>query len=216
MQRPRRRIGWIVGLAVAALVAVGLVVGLSRNYSSSDLASRSTTSITDFSVGVTLYDANDRVAMPNLTGTDLEGSPLRLSDYPGQILVLNLWGSWCGPCRAEAPDLAAVSASMAGHGVQFIGVDTKDNPASARSFERHYGIAYPSFDDSATPVLAEFPHVVPLSAIPSTVVVDPRGEVAAAIVGRVDASTLRGIIEDLQAESTSSPASSTPASPAAS
>ena len=111
--------------------------------------------------------------------------------------MLNVWGSWCGPCRAEAPDLAEISAETMDQGVRFIGIDVRDNPAAARAFEREFGITYPSFDDQDGQVLASFAGVVPVSAVPSTIVVDQSGVIRASIVGKTDTRTLRGLIDDL-------------------
>lgn len=194
---PMVRRSWTAIVAlVAALAVVGLVVGLSHDWSP-DSGATATGPEGDTSLGLEMYALGDRIELPAISGRDVDGEPLATADYPGTILVLNLWGSWCGPCRAEAPDLAKVSKVTKNKGVQFLGIDTRDNPASARAFQRHYGITYPSFDDQDGSIMASFPRIVPLSAVPSTVFVDADGTIAARVVGRVDDSTLRGIIEDL-------------------
>ncbi len=123
---------------------------------------------------------------------------LDLADLRGHVVVLNVWGSWCAPCRAEAPDLAAISKETESRGVRFVGIDVRDNPAAARAFARSYGITYPSFDDQNGLVLAQFTGIIPVSAVPSTLVVDKSGVIRARVVGQVDGSTLRGLIQDAE------------------
>ena len=99
---------------------------------------------------------------------------------------------------AEAPDLAEISAATAPRGVRFVGIDVRDNPAAGQAFEREFGITYPSFDDENGLVLASFTGIVPVSAVPSTLVVDRDGIIRARNIGRIDATTLCGFIEDAE------------------
>lgn len=156
-------------------------------------------------VGLKIFDPGERPSLPVLEGLTIENEPLSLRDFTGQVLVLNVWGSWCGPCRAEAPLLARVSRKTRQDGVRFVGIDTRDNPSAARSFERRYGITYPSFDDQDGQVLGRLSGIVPLSVVPSTVFVDRDGSVASRVIGQIDAGTLRGVIEDLTAGADRSP-----------
>jgi thiol-disulfide isomerase/thioredoxin len=149
-------------------------------------------------VGLTLYDGDAGIALPAISGKTVDDQTLSLGDLRGHVLVLNVWGSWCAPCRAEAPDLAKISAETAPRGVRFVGIDVRDNAAAARAFARSYGITYPSFDDQNGLVLAQFTGIIPVSAVPSTLVVDKRGVIRARVVGRVDGGTLRGLIEDAE------------------
>ena len=146
--------------------------------------------------GLTLYRGPDGISVTKITGKSITGDQLSVQSLQGHVVVLNVWGSWCGPCRAEAPDLARISRQTAPKGVRFVGVDVRDNPSAARAFEARYGITYPSFDDQSGLVLAQFAGIVPVSAVPSTLVIDRRGVIRARIVGRVDATTLRGLIDD--------------------
>ena len=114
--------------------------------------------------------------------------------------MLNVWASWCAPCRAEAPTLAAVSADMAPQGVQFVGLDTRDSDATARGFLDRFGIAYPNVIDRDGRLQLLFGDSLPPQAIPSTVLVDRQGRVAARALGKVSESSLRGLIEPLVAE----------------
>ncbi len=148
------------------------------------------------SLGWTLYPGDKGIAAPQIDGQTVDGEFLRLSDLRGHVVVLNVWGSWCAPCRAEAPDLAKISKETAPWGVRFVGVNVRDNPASARAFARSFDITYPSWDDENGLVLAQFTGIIPVSAVPSTVVLDANGVIRASVVGRVEASTLNGLIED--------------------
>ncbi|MBA2559737.1 MAG: TlpA family protein disulfide reductase, partial [Propionibacteriales bacterium] len=105
-------------------------------------------------------------------------------------------GSWCGPCRAEAPDLARLARETAARGVRFVGIDTRDTAAAAKAFVRFFHVPYPSIVDEDGRVLLAFRDVIPVSAIPSTLVVDTDGNIAAKVVGQVTYSTLRGLVED--------------------
>lgn len=154
----------------------------------------------DTSVGFRSFPPAQRPPAPRLMGTSIDGNPLDTSQYSGRVLVINVWGSWCGPCRAEAPALAVVSKDAGPDGAVFFGVDVRDNPASAKGFERGYGFPYPSFDDRSGQVLGRFNGLIPITAVPSTVFVDARGRIAARVIGRVDQTTLREEIKALLRE----------------
>ncbi|RYB89086.1 TlpA family protein disulfide reductase [Nocardioides glacieisoli] len=142
------------------------------------------------------YPVGDRPDVGPFEVTMLDGSKLSDTDLRGTATVLNVWGSWCGPCRAEAPELVD-AAERLGPEAQFFGINVRDSPDAARAFERAFEIPYPSVrpDDSAAALLA-FGGVLSAVAVPTTVVVDANGKVAARIVGQTDASTLVGLVED--------------------
>ncbi len=143
----------------------------------------------------------DREPLPAVTGRLLDGGQFESGDYPGTVLVFNVWGSWCAPCRAEAPILQEVWAETGPEGVQFVGVNVKDNDAAARAFEREFGITYPSIVTADSgPVLLAFRSTLPPSAIPSTLVVDREGRVAARIVGQSTYTKLRTLVDEVLAE----------------
>lgn len=149
----------------------------------------------------------DRVEMPRFEGSTLDGGYFDSNDHAGEVLVVNVWGSWCPPCREEAPGLRRVWEETRDRGVQFIGIDVRDNDAAARAFERKYGITYPSIRtaDSSAAMLA-FSSILPQNAIPSTVVVDREGRVAARVIGRTTYVTLRALVTDVLAEEPASKA----------
>ena len=150
--------------------------------------------------GVTVYAAGDRDPAPALAGRTLDDTAFDLDDLTGKIVVINVWGSWCGPCRAETPDLVRVANATATSGVRFVGIDTRDSLAGARAFVKNYDVPYPSVFDPAGKALLPFASVIPSAAIPSSVVVDRRGDVAARVIGAVDESTLQALLDDLLAE----------------
>jgi thiol-disulfide isomerase/thioredoxin len=116
---------------------------------------------------------------------------------------LNVWASWCAPCRAEAPALEEVAVEYANQGVQLIGLNTRDSEASAKNFIQNYGVSFPSIVDTDGRLQLLFNDTLPPQAIPSTIVIDRNGMVAARALGAVDASTLGGIIDQLAQESAS-------------
>lgn len=146
------------------------------------------------------YDPQARERVTPFTATLLDGTRLRSDDLQGQVVVFNVWGSWCGPCRSEAPELASTAKQLEKR-ARFYGINVRDSPDAARAFERAFDIPYSSVspDESASVILA-FRGTLTAAAVPSTVVVDPDGAVAARVVGPVDAATLLGLVEDVLAE----------------
>lgn len=130
-----------------------------------------------------------------LTGESLEGEPLDLADSRGEVTVVNVWWSGCTPCRTEMPMLAQAAREM--DDVTFLGINTR-NPdrGTAIAFERAQRVPYPSiYDVTGAPLLAFGQRYAP-QAMPSTVVLDPEGRVAALVTGVIPTlQTLRDIVE---------------------
>jgi thiol-disulfide isomerase/thioredoxin len=148
---------------------------------------------------VTVLDAPKRVPAPELSGRSLSGRPLALDDFAGSTVVLNVWGSWCAPCREEAPALIKAAERLEDRDVQFLGVSVREpGVASAKAFVRNFGVPYPSIYDSDGSQLLGFRDTLPPDAIPSTLVIDPQGRVAARVLGPVDESTLVGLVNDVE------------------
>lgn len=146
--------------------------------------------------GATVMDPGAREEAPALEGDDLDGKPVSLAGFRGQVVVLNVWGSWCAPCRAEADDLERLSRQTRGEGVRFLGINTRDRDrAAAQSFVGAHDLGFPSLHDPAGELLLRFPPaVLDPQAIPSTLVVDRRGRIAVAIGGAVTAEQLRPLL----------------------
>lgn len=143
---------------------------------------------------VSFIKESNRIAAPKLSGMTLTGK--NYSYNVGQVAVVNVWASWCAPCRAEAPTLAALSEKYTD--VAFIGILTRDNPVNAEAFTRRFAIPYPTLIDDS--VLIGFRKSLPANAIPSTVVIDKKGNVAARISGEVTVASLSELIEKVSAE----------------
>ncbi len=151
---------------------------------------------------VTTVPVDEREPAPEFGGP-LLGSDDRefwLADAAGEVVVLNVWGSWCPPCRKEAPDFQAVWEDVAEDGVRFVGVNTRDNETDALGFVEDFGITFPSVVDTDGRKMLAFRDSLPPAAIPSTLIIDQNGRLAARAVGAIGESTLRGLIEDVQAE----------------
>jgi thiol-disulfide isomerase/thioredoxin len=147
---------------------------------------------------ITVVPAGDREPAPNLTGLDLNGHPLSSDELRGgsRVLVVNVWGSWCAPCRREAPVLAEVARRNAKRGVAFVGLLSRDKPPSALAFVRRFDVAYPSLQDSGGRLQLLFADSLPSQGVPTTWVIDRDGRVAARILGEVSKGTLDGLIDD--------------------
>lgn len=156
-------------------------------------------------------DPADRVDLPAIEGGTLDGGQFDSRDYLGRVLVINVWGSWCPPCRAEAPVLRRVWEENQEKGVQFVGIDVRDNDAAAVAFERSYKITYPSITtEESGPAILAFGTIIPRNAVPSTLVVDREGRVAARVIGRTTYLTLKELVEDTLAEPGASQSSEPP------
>jgi thiol-disulfide isomerase/thioredoxin len=174
--RARRRLVVVAAAAAAAaLLAVLLLVVLPGGSSAVTYVNGNGQAV--------LYTAGHRPLAPDFTGTTLTGSRLSLGSYRGRVVVLNFWGSWCGPCRAEAPALAVTAQQYRPSGVAFLGVDVRDTPASAEAFVRDYGVSYPSVSDTSSVITLDFTAVVPIAGTPTTLVIDRTGHIAGAVFG---------------------------------
>jgi thiol-disulfide isomerase/thioredoxin len=148
-----------------------------------------------------LIAVGDRPPAPALAGTTLEGEPLDVADYRGQVVVLNFWASWCPPCRAEAPNLIEVAETTRDSGVQFLGVNVKNARDEALAFERKQGVPYPSLHDQPGVLLTRFRTLVP-QVPPTTLLLDREGRIAGRFIGGVTTRELLAPVQALAAEST--------------
>lgn len=153
-------------------------------------------------VGVTSYAIGERTSMPPIAGETLSGAQLELATLAGSVVVLNSWASWCAPCIEETPELIAASLRTASSDVVFVGLNVNDDPTKARKFVEQLQIPYDSIMDPDGALLATLPEVPP-GSLPSTLVIDRTGRVAARIIGPIPPGVLAGVVEAVSAEAVS-------------
>ncbi|AFM15455.1 thiol-disulfide isomerase-like thioredoxin [Mycolicibacterium chubuense NBB4] len=150
------------------------------------------------------YDPPDRRGKPGpLSGPDLSDTnkTLSLKDFADKVVVINVWGQWCGPCRTEIPELQKVYAATRDKGVAFLGIDVRDNNIdAARDFVVDRGVTFPSIYDPPMRTMIAFGGRYPTTVIPSTVVLDREHRVAAVFLRELLASDLQPVVERLAAE----------------
>lgn len=195
MSRPRR----LRTLSLLATVVLTVVMGCS--------SATGPGSVTVAGQGFVSGDGTvaqlppSRRATPvELAGTTLDGKRLSLSALRGNVVVLNVWASWCAPCIAEAPALEAVHEMTAGKGVSFVGLNFRDDPASAKAHERRFGVTYPSIEDTDGRGVLALRGVLPPKAVPTTLVIDRQGRVAARSLAKIDRVVLTDLVNDVLAE----------------
>ena len=188
MFRPKRR---VVVLAAAVSTGVLLAVVLLAGWATS--GPRNVTDVGG-NPNAVLYAAGHRPLAPEFTATTLTGSRLSFSSYRGRVVVLNFWGSWCVPCREEAPALAVAAEQYRPDGVAFLGVDVRDTTASAEAFARSFSIPYPSVSDSSSQITLDFTAVVPIAGTPTTLVIDRTGRIAGAVFGTATYAELTAML----------------------
>jgi thiol-disulfide isomerase/thioredoxin len=187
------------GAAVAAAVVLS-AAACSGGATAQQTAVGNGSSFVAGSYGTTVYHHGARPAAPQVTGTTLSGTGFALSGDRGAVVVLNFWGSWCTPCRQEAPALGELARHLSGTDVRFVGVDIRDDPASAEAFMRNFRISYPSLNDPGDAIALAFSGTVPPAGIPTTLVIDRGGRIAARIVGTASYDGLRTLIAQVSAE----------------
>jgi len=148
---------------------------------------------------VRTWAAGDRSDPVTLSGEDFAGKPVDTSAWLGDVVVVNTWYAACPPCRKEAPQLVATAEAYDGR-VHFVGINTTDEAGAAQAFERTFKVPYPSIADTSGAVVATLQGVVPIQAVPTTVVLDQEGRVAARVLGEVEGSTLRALLDDVLAQ----------------
>ncbi|GLW08865.1 hypothetical protein Misp01_39950 [Microtetraspora sp. NBRC 13810] len=147
-----------------------------------------------------VFGAAERRPAPVVEGQSLDGAAVSLAAHKGKVVVLNFWASWCSPCVAEAPVLKDVAAKTKAKGVDFLGVAFKDDKASALAFERNHEPGYPSLHDQPGRVALAFQGTVPPAAIPSTLIIDRQGRIAARALGAVKYTDLMDAVTKVSDE----------------
>lgn len=187
----------------AKLVSLTLLALLAAGCAGSGQTGQPQAGDTRFVAGdgtMQLFAAADRKPAPPVEGETLEGGTASLAAHRGKVVVLNFWASWCGPCRAEAPVLKEVAAKTKGGGVEFLGIDFKDRKADALAFERTEQTGYPSIFDQPGKVALAFQGTVPPAAIPSTLIIDEQGRIAARALGAVRYTDLMNTVTKVRDE----------------
>jgi thiol-disulfide isomerase/thioredoxin len=142
----------------------------------------------------------ERASAPEFSGTLLGGGGFSSTELAEDVAVLNFWGSWCGPCRVETPEFQEVYAEVRAEGVQFLGLNVKETSEQfALAFVDRFGIEFPSLYDPRGEVALAFRNY-PANTIPSTIVLDPQGRVAAVYTGTVSQEDLRTVLDRLLEE----------------
>ncbi|MEU1121166.1 MULTISPECIES: TlpA disulfide reductase family protein [unclassified Streptomyces] len=189
-----------------ALLTAGLAVvalALSACSSGGTSGGSGNTNFVAGSDGIATVKKGNRKASPDLDGETLDGKHLDIGkDYKGKIVVLNVWGSWCAPCRAEAPNFAKVAKETKAKGVEFVGINTRDpERGPAIQFEKQHEIPYPSLHDPMGKLMLRFPKgSLNPNFIPSTLVVDRDGKIAARSQQPLNEEKLRKMIDPVLAE----------------
>ncbi|MCX6404233.1 MAG: TlpA disulfide reductase family protein [Actinobacteria bacterium] len=144
--------------------------------------------------GSTIYLApNERGGVVTLSGRTLDDANLSTRMWLGHVVVVNMWASWCGPCRSEATALANSYKELHQSGVEFVGLNTRDGQAAASAFNNRFPTGYPSIQDQDGQLILQFGNLGP-AATPSTIILDREGRIAARVLGPVTQAQLRGIV----------------------
>jgi thiol-disulfide isomerase/thioredoxin len=148
---------------------------------------------------VTVLDPTERRPPDGeVAGRTVDGDRVSLADERGKVVVMPVWGSWCGPCRSEAPMLAAAARDLRDDGVVFLGIDSRDpNTANVRRFLDRFDVPYDSIHDPDGATLLAFHGTLPPMTIPSFVFIDAQGRIAGRALDTLDRSTLYGVVEDV-------------------
>jgi thiol-disulfide isomerase/thioredoxin len=189
------------GAAAAALaVAAALgVAGCATGIADSTPASNGQSFVAG-SPGTTVFKSGGGPVAPPVSGPVVGGGKLALTSYRGHVVVLNFWGSWCTPCRAEAPGLSALATHFKASGVRFLGIDIRDSPVSAEAFMNDFRITYPSLNDPSDNLALDFRNTVPPAGIPTTLVISRRGRITARVIGGTTYNGLKALIQRAAAE----------------
>jgi len=181
----------------AVLTALLLGGAVLAGCSSGDVGSSGDQGFVSGKGAITSLPVADRKKPGDVSGTTIDGRPVSLADHAGKVVVVNVWGSWCAPCRAEAPMLADAAKQLGKRGVVFLGINSRDpSEAAARAFVRRFAVPYPSIYDQTGRTLLAFHGTLTPNSVPSTVVIDRQGRVAGSVLGEITRTTLDDLVDD--------------------
>lgn len=149
------------------------------------------------SAGITRVAPSERKPAPDIAGDDLDGRPLSLESFRGQVVVVNIWGSWCPPCRQEQPVLSKLARELEPSGVQFLGIAIREGATTSKAYTDANDVPYPSISDSGGKLLVGFTSSLPAVAVPTTYVIDRQGRVATRLLDVATEPTLRALITEI-------------------
>ena len=178
---------------VAALVFAGACIAFLTGCSASSTSNTSDTGYISGDGSTVLVAPEERGEAILLAGETLDGTSLDIASWQGKPVVINLWASWCGPCRSEAVELENSYMAFKDQGVEFLGLNTRDGLAAAKAFNERFKVSYPSIRDKDGQLTLAFGNLGP-AATPSTIILDSQGRVAARILGPTTESELRVVI----------------------
>lgn len=189
------------GVAAAALTVTSAlaVAGCTGSIGASTPASNGQSFVAG-SPGTTVFKSGTGPVAPSVSGPVVGGGKLTLTAYRGHVVVLNFWGSWCTPCREEAPGLAALATHFKASGVRFLGIDIRDSPPSAQAFMSDFRITYPSLNDPSDNLALDFRNTVPPAGIPTTLVISRTGRITARVIGGASYNGLKTLVQRAAAE----------------
>jgi peroxiredoxin len=185
--------------AVAAVAAVALLGGCTSGSDAVDVNNGGEFRFVAGTPDAQVIPDTERASAPEFSGTLPTGETFSSTELAGDVAVLNFWGSWCAPCRIETPEFQAVYDDVSESGVQFLGVDVKDNRQMAQAFVDSVGVTYPSLFDPRGEVAMAF-RGFPANVVPSTILIDRADRVAAVYVAVVPEADLRKALDKLAAE----------------
>lgn len=184
------RLAWVLTAVAGVVIVVFAVLQLRSSGTDAGALQRAF----GFTIGsFTAAAERGSDPAPALEGPRLGGGTLSLDDYEGKVVVVNLWASWCGPCRREQPDLERVWRAYRERGVQFLGLNVRDQEAAARAYQVEFDVTYPSFFDTSSRLAA----ALKAQVLPTTYVIDRAGRIAFHLAGTVDEVLLREVLDSL-------------------
>ena len=178
---------------VTTLFCVAALVSLLTGCSAGSTGNTSDTGYISGDGSTVLLSPEERGDAISLAGETLDGTQLDIANWQGKLVVVNLWASWCGPCRSEAVDLENSYLQFKDQGVEFLGLNTRDGLAAAKAFNDRFETSYPSIRDKDGQLTLVFGNLGP-AATPSTIILDSKGRVAARILGPTTESELRVVL----------------------